>query len=144
MKFLHEFLTHRDGTTVDNGWWEIRGDRLVNTVGGYHYYTPKDDDIIAEAESIEDLDWSFMLKPESEYGWLDIKGQFYGCDFQEHGQIARLVLKTSERALEESGWIKLYRDYPKGIGWYCERSHITKAQMDFLLSRNLLVRGELK
>lgn len=142
MKFLHEFLKCGDGTVTDNGWWEIRGNRLVNEVGGYHYYSPDKDDIIVEVNSRADLDWSCLLVPDAKYGWLDLRGHFYGCRFQDHETIARLVLKTTERELEKSGWVKLYRNYPQGVGWYCEKTHMTKAQRDFLIGRNLYEDGD--
>lgn len=136
-RFLHEFNHYRDGTVSDNGWWEIRGDRLLNLAGGFHYYIPREDDIIVEANSFQDLDWNYLIKPESPYGWLAPDGRFYGCAPYEHEDIASLVLKTDERSLEKSNWIKLYRDYPSGVGFYCA-GRITEPQARFLINREVI------
>ena len=47
-RFLHEYLHYPNGTVVDNGWWEIVGNRLYNRAGGHHDYDPQSDDEIRE------------------------------------------------------------------------------------------------
>lgn len=139
MKFLHEYLRYSGGTIIDNGWWEISedGTRLINIYGGWHNYTPREDDIVVEADSWYDLDWSHLLKPDSPYGWIDRDGKWYGCGYQNHSAVAEFVLGKTERDLEESGWVKLYRRYNGETDWYMEsdqgiRNRITQAQIKTL------------
>lgn len=144
MKFLHEFLKYGDGTKRDNGWWKISADgtNLLNEVGGYHPYIPCPDDIIAEADSWDDLDYSYLLKPDSSYGWIDRDGKFFGCDYSGHRDIAERILHSSERALEMQGWIKIYRDFDGKTTWfiewdYCHSGGITEAQEKTLEEKGL-------
>lgn len=140
MKFLHEFSKYGDGTVSDNGWWQISedGKRLLNGAGGWHDYIPSDDDIIAEADSWEDLDWSCLIMPDSPYGWIDREGKWYGCKYSDHASVANLVLHSSERALEMQGWIKVYRNFRGEVDWFfdCDlgaiRSRLTPAQVKTL------------
>ena len=67
------------------------------------------------ANSFCDLDWNntSILNNTSIFGWLDRKGNFYGCGFAEHELQARLIHKTEMKELEKLGWIhisKFYRD----------------------------------
>ena len=136
MKFLHEFMTWGDGTKQDNGWGEIVGDKLVNRVGGWHEYIPAPDDIIVEADNWADLDWSCLLNPNSPYGWIDKDGNFYGCNHFEHASLAELYFKCSERALEDSGFVKLYRSYDGSVGYYVAR-YLTEKQEETLLEKGV-------
>lgn len=138
MKFLHEFLEYGDGTFIDNGWWEIRGDKLINGAGGWHPYTPTDNDIIVEAEGRDELDYSYLLQPDSDLGWLNLDGKFYGCKYRDHQALAELYFKTSERRLEEMGWIKIFKDFDGDIAWYHEEERPTKKQEDYLLEKGLM------
>lgn len=136
-KFLHEFLRYADGTVIENGWWEIKGDRLINMVGGWHPYNPREDDIIIEAENIESLDWSCLIDNKYSTGWLDLDGNFYGCEPTGHSMMAEFYFKSSERELEKIGFVKLFRDYDQTINWYCEKREPTKKQEDYLLENGL-------
>ncbi len=120
------------GKKVDNGYWEIRGDRLVNQGGGWHPYYPSPDDEIIEVESYHDLDWSYLLNPESLYGWLSPEGEYYGCDYMQHAMIADLILDKDEIDMEEEGYVKIF------CGWDCERDffvnkQLTRKQRDWFL-----------
>lgn len=135
MKFLHEFIDNGDGTKRDNGWWKISedGKHLENPCGGYHDYIPCQDDVIAEADSWDDLDYSFLLKPDSPYGWIDREGKFYGCAYSDHSAVASRILHSSERTLEMQGYIKIYRNFEGKTEWfiewdYCHSGGITEAQ----------------
>lgn len=110
MKFLHEFLEYNDGTTCDNGWWEIDGDRLYNIRGGWHCYTPSPDDIIIETDSWDDVPMDYLLNDNAITGWIAPDGTFYGCDAEEHELITERVLKTSETMLEDQGYVKIFRN----------------------------------
>jgi hypothetical protein len=110
MKFLHEFLEYNNGTTRDNGWWKIDGDRLYNIRGGWHCYTPSPNDIIIEADSWDDVPMDYLLNNNAITGWIAPDGTFYGCDAEEHELIAERVLKTSETMLEDQGYVKIFRN----------------------------------
>ena len=107
----------------NGGWWEIAGDRLVNIVGGGHRYIPSPDDRIVEAESFDNLDYSYLIKPDSPYGWISPEGRYYGCEYRDHGIVARRILKSNEYDLEQKGWVKVFRDYTQDRGWYCLTNH---------------------
>ena len=109
-KFLHEYVKYRDGSTKDNGWWRIDGDKLVNSAGGWHTYHPSPDDEIVEADGWSDLDYSYLIDNTQTTGWVSPEGDFYGCKYMNHSVVANMVLKSSECLLELAGWVK--------IGWY--------------------------
>lgn len=136
-KFLHEYLEYPCGLKIDNGWWKIENNYLYNRAGGSHSYVPNENDIIAEVNDWDDLDYSYLLKPDSEYGYIDREGNFYGCDYHEHSDIAELYLKTTERELEEKGWIKIYRSHNHKTTYYYEHN-LTEAQIKTLEEKNLL------
>lgn len=142
MKFLHEFLRYSDGTVRDNMWWRISedGTMLFNRCGGHHSYEPSEDDIICEVDSWDDLDYSFLLKNESPYGWIDRNGKYYGCEYEDHDDIAELVLHKTSRQLETEGWIKVYRSFNRGIETYIDDkwNHlVTPEQLRTLSEKNL-------
>ncbi len=136
-KFLREKKVYSNGRIEDNGWWEIQGDRLVNCNGGWHDYIPNSDDEIVEVDDIKELDFSYLLNPNSTYGWIAPDGTFYGCSSYEHDMIARMVLKFDEGEweAEERGYIKIFFD-PIDFkpNWY-SNLRITKKQRDELLIR---------
>ena len=144
-KFLHEYSRYSNGLIVDNGWWKIseNGKYLKNRCGGYHSYIPREDDVICEANGWDDLDYSYLLQPNSKYGWIDRDGKFYGCDYTHHSALAERVLKKSERELEKLGWIKVFADFNGGIAWYIDfdqgiRGRVTEAQVKTLIDRGIM------
>ena len=145
MKFLHEFSRYGNGVVLDNGWWKIseNGKYLENRSGGYHGYTPREDDIIVEVDDWDDLDYSYLLKPDSPYGWIDRDGKFYGCDYRHHNALAIYVFrKDDEEDLIREGWVKVYRDFQGKICAYYDwslgvRGRLTEAQEKTLDERNI-------
>ena len=93
---------------VDGFWWELENGYCYNRAGGRHKYMPSADDVIAEAENFEDLDWSCLLDPKSKLGWVSPDGRFYGCGYSDHADVASLYLKKSEKDLEDEGWVKIW------------------------------------
>ena len=68
---------------------------------------------IVEADDFDKLDWSGTSLLNNEYltGWLDKKGNFYGCDYRNHRDQAIFVHGLSERDIEEEQFIKIsYED----------------------------------
>lgn len=93
---------------IDNFWWELENGYCYNRVGGHHMHVPSADDVIAEAENFEDLDWSCLIDPNSKLGWVSPDGRFYGCAYTDHADVADLYFKKSERELEDEGWVKIW------------------------------------
>lgn len=135
-KFLHEFRHYSDGTIEDNKWWEIKGDRVYCMAGGWHEYNPSKDDIIVYANDWNELDWSCLLKDDSLYGWIDVHGRFYGCDYMEHDRIAYLYFKCTERNLEDAGFAKVYRDYDGSQAYYVAK-YLTERQEKTLIDMGI-------
>lgn len=141
-KYLHEFLKFSNGTIRDNGWWEIDGDRLLNEFGGWHDYQPEEDDVIVEAKDYLDLrnkvDFSYLIKNDSKYGWLAPDGTFYGCDSQEHNELAVLYFKKDdEEELEEEGYLKIFDSNGKPRTYVFSFTKITKEQAVYLLEHGI-------
>ncbi len=62
-----------------------------------------------KAKDFFDLDWSVTgtLKPDSDIGWLEPSGKFWGCDYQCHDALALLVLKKEVKEIESLRWIRV-------------------------------------
>lgn len=124
----------------ENGWWELIGNTCYNRVGGRHEYYPQDKDVFAEANDWDELDYSYLIKPDSEYGWVSPDGYFYGCKYADHSLMAKMYFKKSERQLEEEGWVKIFRDsYDRKPTWMSDKLIITEAQRITLESKGLQV-----
>lgn len=135
LKFLHEFIRLPNDDVVDNGWWEINGNLLVNMFGGRHDYDPSDDDIIVEADGWEDIDCSFLLVPDSRFGWVDPDGIFYGCEYTNHRLIARYIFGMDEFTLEKTH-VKIY-GYGSSVEAYTQRPFLTEQQFKTLKERRV-------
>lgn len=140
-KFLHEFMRSKDGSLRDNGWWEIIGNKVYNICGGYHDYKPSEDDIIVSANDWDELDWSCMLEDDSQYGWVDVHGRFYGCDYMKHNEVAEMYFKCTERELENAGFVKIYRDYDGTRSYYVAK-YLTERQEKALIDMGISIREE--
>jgi hypothetical protein len=93
-------------------WFKKEGDKLYTTGGGYHYYEPKTEEILEtnnQARYFDQLDWTktTLLRPDSEYGWLDRDGKFYGCLYMHHSLVAELILHKRMWELEDAGWARV-------------------------------------
>lgn len=145
-RFLHEISTYPNGITLDNGWWEIRGCRLYNRVGGWHDYRPSETDEIREC-TWEDIVRETVRDDTQTTGWIAPDGTFYGCAPMDHSDLAECVLHTTERDLEARGYVKIYenpiqlrRAYPE-YGPYsyirCDGHHPNEAQLRILHEKGL-------
>ena len=113
----------------NNFWWELEDGMCYNRCGGMHKYIPEPSDVIAEADSWEDLDWSCLIKPDSKCGWLAPDGRFYGCDYADHENLAGLYFKKPERQLEDEGWVKISMScFTHELSWYNTKLMVTEAQ----------------
>lgn len=128
-KFVLEADKKEDGTLRYNGWWEIEGTYAVNRCGGRHHFEKGKYDKVVEAEDWDHLDYSYLIKPDSEFGWISPNGDWYGCNYRDHVPVAEFYLKKSERELEKSGWVKVYFDsWGRERHWFSDKDIITDKQ----------------
>ena len=157
--FIYEWMTHSDPAHNHyNGYWKITNAKppfeigqeikIENAMGGYHYHIINDMDSFLQStwEKIETK--RFLNNQDSNYGWINKNGIFYGCDYEEHAYCIYRISGLHEDEAERAGWIKIYRD--PLLANYCPdrsngtdcvyyydsiNSRLTKAQKDTLLSR---------
>ena len=126
-------------TFYNGGWWYYNEDleRIENVCGGWNCYIPTSEEIV-EVDSWEDLDWSCLLDDSATTGWISPAGDFYGCAPREHDDIAHYILHSTERQLEEKGYVKIYRDaFSREYGWYSDKLRLTSAQLRVLEEKGL-------
>lgn len=139
MKFLHEYHLSPSGVKHYNGYWEIDGGRLVNRAGGWHPYNPSPDDEIIELDSWADL-IRLTIKDDTQItGWIAPNGDFYGCRYSNHADLAEYLLGATEEELEERGYCKIYSLQLLGSGYhyYVRNGHLTEAQEKVLIDKGL-------
>ena len=105
-----------------------------------------EDLISVEAKSFADLDWfgTILSNDVSSFGWLDRKGNFYGCDYYAHDMQAKYVHGKSRQELEKLGWIHIGRSSNKKDAQpmayfsavYYNKLMPTKAQLAYLNKRD--------
>ena len=126
-------------TFYNGGWWYYNEDleRIENGCGGWNYHIPKPEEIV-EANSWDDLDWSYLLDNTSITGWISPSGDFYGCAPRDHDDVAYYILHSTERELEKKGYVKIFRDaFSHEYGWYSDKLHLTSAQLHVLEEKGL-------
>ena len=136
--FVHEFREMNDGQWYDNGWWELKGDRLVNCNGGWHDYklSPYEE---RKESTWEEIKKEYYLSHIHDYqtGWLSPDGQFYGCDYRDHNNFALYIFDCYEDELENRGYCKIYRsplEYGKiDFDMMPGGKELTKIQWKYLL-----------
>lgn len=86
-------------------------------------------------------DWSGLIDTESNEGWLSPDGKFYGCEYQGHYRMAKLLFKKEDDELEAAGWIKISHEAFSDkvtfrVNRYKKKSdRLTSAQRNYLLAR---------
>ena len=163
--FIHEWNEYPNPAYNGyNGYWEITDDnhappyfigetiRIENARGGFHYHTvcEKDEFIYSTWQEIETN--RFLKNQDADYGWIDKKGNFYGCEYEEHAYCIRAISNMDEYEAERNGWIKIYRDptmkkiNPKFSNafdtcYYFDfiNCHMTKAQEETLIERGFYI-----
>ncbi len=111
MTFIHKYTKNSEGKLLDGGIWLYDNGVCYNRKGGHHDYTPTNLDEIFEADSWAAIIKQEMLAKRNDYvtGWIAPSGEFFGCDAQDHYDMARYVLGAdTETELEDCGWIKVY------------------------------------
>ena len=157
--FIHEWVNYSNPKYSGyNGYWRIRdakppfiiGDKILveNPMKSFHSHIICDKDTFIESTWGELETNRFLRNQDSNYGWIDKNGIFYGCDYEEHAYCVYRISGLHEDEAERAGWIKIYRDpqlanhcpeYSNGTDcvYYHDNinSRLTKAQKDTLLSR---------
>lgn len=119
-KFVHvvdEFYYSKNPQKSYNmsNWFKLVGNTLINCRGGRKPYSIANDIILEEvyADEFEDLDWSktWLNDSDSEYGWLDRDGNFYGCGYESHDLSSYFLFKCEVGELEEKGFVRVSYDY---------------------------------
>ena len=95
-----------------NGFWKIEerdGDLVcVNRFGGWHNYCRELGDEFYEVDRYEDLPFAkYLISDKYKTGWLDRDGKFYGCEWEQHSNVAWYCFGKEEEELEKGGWIKI-------------------------------------
>lgn len=120
------------------------GEIWINMRGGW---CPKNDndEIMAVAdypdeESFEDAYrkeiYSYLIESDSDLGWLSPEGDFYGCDWASHNDVANLYFNKTDYDLEKEGWVKIFRSVELGEPVYCQ-SRNTLQQRVWLEDHNV-------
>lgn len=91
------------------------------------------------ANSFDDLDYSFLIIPNIDSGFLAPNGKWYPCDFTGHHMLARYYLKSDEESLVKHGWFRISNGEIKNIHYASkvsletlEKYGATQAQIDWL------------
>ena len=131
--FVLETYIRDDGSKEYNGWWQYEKGYLYNRMGGRHKADPNEEmwkhSKVVKAKDWADLDYSYLLKPESTLGWISPDGKFYGCGYRDHALVAEMYLKKKDDQLEKEGWVKIFRDGFDGTNvWYSDSLMVTDAQ----------------
>ena len=118
----------------DDYWWEVKGDKVYNRYGGYH---PLDKKLpIVEAIDWYDLDWSCLLRKNSDVGWIAPDGTWFGCKNMDHADVAKFFFLSSEEMLEQKGWVKVYRSgLTNTRNWYRKGMRVNNLQAKTLTNK---------
>ena len=108
----------RDDNIVTHGVIYISDGRIVDyNLNDSQYKTATR--ISAAFKKVRELtDKTFEKRDTSCIGWIDRNGRLYKCDAGQHEALAR-KLGSSELMLECQGWVKIFYDYDKSLGFYC-------------------------
>lgn len=139
----------RKGTILDSAYWATESvneyDEIwVNLRGGWCMKSA-DDEIVAVAEYADEDAfvaanrkdvYAYLIKPESDYGWLAPDGTFYGCDYASHSDVACFYFDKDDITLEEEGWVKIFRSFESGKTVYSQLK-VSPQQRDFLENHSI-------
>lgn len=139
----------RKGAILDSAYWATEsvneyGEIWVNMRGGWCMQSA-DDEVVAVAEYADEDEfvaanrrdiYDYLIKPESDYGWLAPDGTFYGCDFASHSDVACFYFDKDDVILEKEGWVKIFRSFESGKAVYSQLK-ISTQQRIFLEDRGI-------
>ena len=101
-----------------------------NRNGGRTPKSPEDKVFESVEAEYEDLDHkkTGLFLEESSTGWLGRSGDWHPCEFTHHDNYAELVLRSTTKLLNATGWVRVY-----GVkDWHCDR-RLTAEQRNWLL-----------
>lgn len=148
-----DICTFRLLDNEDGGWWyeyavhPFSGNMAYLNFAGAGFDEKGDENVRleAQAERFSDLDWSetALVQPDSDAGWLDRDGRFYGCHDTQHDMCARYVLKKRVGDLEATGWVRVY-GLNKEMEWFVggastKSIRLSAEQRNWLSSNGYLV-----
>jgi len=141
---MSKFIRIKTKGSKRKSWWRLEVDRIFNWAGGYSFLGG--DDVIyetVEAKSFEDLDWSktYLNQPDSDAGWLDRNGRFYGCDSRDHDACAWFLLKKKVSELEKTGWVRVYGPPECYLTWTVQ-GRLSAEQRNWLSRRGYVIRDD--
>ena len=105
------------------------GEIWVNLRGGW-CMVQKDDEIIDTVECPDEdtfVDmyrkdvYSYLIKKNSDLGWLSPQGDFYGCSYAGHDELANLYFDKTDMEMEKEGWVKIFQSVEIGEPVYCQK-----------------------
>lgn len=122
----------------NNNWWEVEGDKIYNSKGGYQKLDKKA--TVIEADDWSSLDWSCLLDRKSSVGWVAPDGTWFGCSSKNQEKVAILFLGAPEEELTQNGWVKVFRSWLTYTrDWYTKGMVVNKAQADTLFKKGFIV-----
>lgn len=98
----------------------------------------EEDEIIAidDAKDMDDFIernrkevYSYMIKPDSELGWLSPDGTFYGCDWAEHELFVNQYFGKTDLEMEKDGYVRVFRSFELGVPVYSQFKISTKQRI---------------
>ena len=101
---------------INNFWWRYDdktslNDATVYNVNEFGKMSNLDltNEKITDSNSWQTLNWqeTDVYNNNIKTGWLDIKGNFFGCKTEYHNLQAYLVHNKTEKQLEKEGFIKI-------------------------------------
>lgn len=104
------------------------GETWRNIHGGWCLRYPEDD-ILAVDEAKDRKDfidrnrkdiYSYLIKPDSDIGWLSPDGKFYGCDYANHDIFVNQYFGKTDMEMEKEGWIRIFRGFESKVPVYCK------------------------
>lgn len=83
-----------------------------------------------------DLDWkrTHLYVADGTSGWLSPEGEYFGCNYGGHGNLAYWVLKQDYCVMEKAGWCHVDCEGKKGRSTYRYVVPLTAAQEKWLES----------
>lgn len=88
--------------------------------------------------------YDYLIESDSPFGWLSPSGEFYGCNYAHHQDVAIFYFgKEDELELEKEGFVKVFADFScgssgMGLPVYAQ-SKMTEQQRESGLKITMLV-----
>lgn len=117
-------------------WENIRGGWCIvskeNEILAVIEAKDKDDFIEQNRKEI----YSYLIKPDSDLGWLAPDGTFYGCDWANHEMFVNQYFGKTDLEMEKDGYVRIFRSVELGVPVYSQFK-ISTAQRVWLEDHNV-------